>query len=287
LALGLFGCGTTPKSRFPDAEAAIRTMRTGLSCSRGIAGEAKIDYMDEHGRVRGSIAIMASLPDRTRLDAFSPFGVSLSTLTTDGGQFAYYDLKQRLFLEGPASACNIARFTQVPMPAFALVQLLRGEAPVLKHVPSEASIDWSGGLFGGGRYVIEIRGEHEARERIEFLPHPDDYARPWQEQRIRVSRVALEQQGIPLYEALFDDHRRAETAPPREDPDGLDPPILPSGPACHAEVPRRLRLVIPENGRDLVVRFDTLHHNPPLVPGAFRQVRPSGVTVRHASCTTP
>jgi hypothetical protein len=259
-------------------------MRAGLACNRGIGGEAKIDYMDERGRVRGSVAILAALPDRTRLDAFSPFGVSISTLTTDGGTFAYFDLAQKRFLEGPASPCNIARFTQVPMPAFALVQLLRGEAPVLKHAPSEATIDWSSGIFGGGHYALEIHGNNEAVEHIELLPHPDDYERPWQEQRLRVTRVALAQQGIPLYEALLEDHQVAVTAPAREDPDGLDAPIPPSGPACRAELPRRLRLVITDTERDVVVHFETVQHNPPLIEGAFRQRRPDGVSLFFAEC---
>jgi hypothetical protein len=284
LGFCVVACGATPTSRFPNADAAIHTMRAGLACNRAIGGEAKIDYMDEHGRVRGSIAVLAALPDRTRLDAFSPFGVSISTLTTDHGSFAYYDLSHRQFLEGPASPCNIARFTQVPMPAFALVQLLRGEAPVLKHTVANSTIDWSTGFFGGGHYEIELRGNNESVERIDLSVHPDDFARPWQEQRVRVTRVALRQQGIPLYEALLDDHRVAETASPREDPDGLEASIPPSGPVCRAELPRRLRLVIPDTERDLVVHFETVHHNPPLIDGAFRQQRPDGVSVVFAEC---
>lgn len=277
-------CGRTPVSRFPDAESVIRSMREGLACNNGIGGEAKIDYIDARGRVRGSIAILTSLPDRTRLDAFSPFGVSLSTLTTDGGNFAYFDLQHRQFLVGPASPCNIARFTQVPMPAFALVQLLRGEAPVLKHAPGAAKLDWSSSLFGTGHYTVDVQGNNEANERIELVPHPDDFSRPWSSQRLRVMRVALSQQGIPLYEAQFEDHRVALTAPVREDPDGLDAPIPPSGPLCQAEVPRRLRLLIAQSERDLVVHFETLHHNPPLIEGAFRQERPDGVQLLRAEC---
>ena len=286
--LGSFAvaCGTTPKSQFPDAEAAIASMRKGLACSRGISGEAKVDYIDEHGRVRGSVVILAALPDRTRLDAISPFGVSLSTLTTDGDKFTYYDLAHRQFLEGKASPCNIARFTQVPMPAFALVQLLRGEAPILKHQIGSATIDWRSSLLGAGHYEIEIRGNYEATERIAMVPHPDDYARPWQEQRLRVTRVALSQQGIPLYDAFLEDHQAAQTAAPRVDPDGLDPPVPPSGPECTAEIPRRVRLVMPETERDLVVHFESIQHNPPLIEGVFRQVRPDGVSVQVAECSS-
>jgi hypothetical protein len=240
--------------------------------------------MDGRGRVRGSVAILASLPDRTRLDAFSPFGVSLSTLTTDGGHFAFFDLEHKSFLEGPASPCNMARFTQVPMPAFALVQLLRGEAPILKHVAHQTELDVRSGGFGSGGYRIRIRGQHESLETIELVTHPDDFERAWQDQRVRVQRVALEQQGILLYQAELDDHRVAPMAKVREDPDGLDPPIPPSGPTCSADVPRRMRLLVPDGRRDLVIHFERVEHNPPLVPGAFRQVRPDGVVAALARC---
>jgi hypothetical protein len=282
--MAVVGCGGTPRAQFPDAEAAIARMRATHACSRGLMGEAKADFMDSRGRVRGSVSILASLPDRTRLDVFSPFGVSLSTLTTDAGQFAFFDLEQKSFIEGSASPCNIARFTQVQMPPFALVQLLRGEAPVLKHEQGQTAIAWSSGLFGGGRYRLEIRGQHESQETIELVPHPDDFERPWQEQRVRVLRVVLEQQGIALYRAELEEHRAAETAKTRQDPDGLDPDIPPSGPQCSAEVPRRMRLVVPDGSRDLVIHFERVEHNPPLVTGAFRQARPDGARVSRASC---
>ncbi len=284
LTLVIVGCGGAPRSKFPDAEAAMARMRATHVCSRGLVGEAKADFMDSRGRVRGNVSILAALPDRTRLDVFSPFGVSLSTLTTDHGQFAFFDLEQKSFVEGPASPCNIARFTQVAMPPFALVQLLRGEAPVLKHATGQANLAWSSGLFGGGRYRVEVHGQYESVETIEMVPHPDDFERPWQEQRVRVLRVALEQQGITLYHAELEGHRPAATAKTRQDPDGIDPDILPSGPACSAEVPRRLRLVVPDGSRDLVIHFEQVEHNPPLVTGAFRQVRPEGARFSRAEC---
>lgn len=280
----LAACGGPPASQFPDAEAALSRMRATYACSRGLVGDAKVDLIDDHARVRGNVSILASLPDRTRLDAFSPFGVSLSTLTTDRGNFAFFDLKRRSFLEGQASPCNIARFTQVPMPAFALVQLLRGEAPVLMHEATQSSLAWNSGWISGGAYRVDVLGKHESRQTIELVPHPDDYGRPWQEQRIRVLKVNLEQQGIPLYRVEFDEHRAAQTAKTREDPDGIDPPIPPSGPTCSAEIPRRIRIVMPTDDRDLVIHFDRVEHNPPLVADAFRQVRPDGASYSRAEC---
>ena len=50
------------------------------------------------------------------------------------------------FLHGPASACNLARLTQVPVPGHALVYLLRGEAPLLARDPQQpATISWQSG----------------------------------------------------------------------------------------------------------------------------------------------
>lgn len=284
LALVLTGCGGAPKSRFPDGEAAIARMRESHACSRGIVGDAKVDYMDDRGRVRGNVSILASLPDSTRLDAFSPFGVSISTLTTNHGEFAYFDLRQRTFLEGRAIPCNIARFTQVPMPAFALVQLLRGEAPIVKHAVGGTELSWHSSWLSQGSYRLRVYGQNEAVQSIDLLPHPDDFDRPWQQQRVRVLRIALEQQKIPLYRVEFEDHRVAVTSKPRVDPDGLDPDVPPSGPVCTAEVPRRMRIVMPEQERDLVIHFERVEHNPPIVPGAFQQVRPGGVLVSWAEC---
>lgn len=284
LALALTGCGAAPKSRFPNGEAAIARLRATHACSRAMVGEAKVDYMDDHGRVRGNVSILAAFPDRTRLDAFSPFGLSISTLTTNHGDFAYFDLRQRTFLEGQASPCNIARFTQVPMPAFALVQLLRGEAPILKHAPGAAALSWRSSWLSQGNYRLQIFGQNEAVQSIDLAPHPDDFERPWQQQRVRVLRISLEQQQIPLYRVEFEGHQQAFTSKPRVDPDGLDPDVSPSGPVCSAEIPRRMRIVMPERDRDLVIHFERVEHNPPLVPGAFQQVRPGGVLVSRAEC---
>lgn len=285
LALFLSSCGApAPASRFPDAEAAIARMRATYACSRGIVAEAKVDYIDGHGRIRGNVSVLASLPDRTRLDAFSPFGVSISTLTTDQGRFAYFDLRQRTFLQGDASPCNIARFTQVPMPAFALVQLLRGEAPILRHATGSTGIVWDSHWFSQGNYRLQIQGQYESVQIVDLVPHPDDFARPWQEQRVRVLGISLEQQRIPLYRVEFEGHRGAPTSKSRVDPDGLDPDVPPSGPVCAAEVPRRMRIIMPEQDRDMVIHFERVEHNPPLVPGAFQQMTPDGVLVSRAEC---
>ncbi len=74
-------------------------MRETYACSRGQRGEAKLDYFGSAGRVRGDLWYLTSLPDKIRFDVVSPFGATLSTLTSDGERFALFDLRQKTFAQ--------------------------------------------------------------------------------------------------------------------------------------------------------------------------------------------
>lgn len=274
------GCHRAPPpSRFPSADAALARMRQGQSCSRGVSGDAKLDYFGEGGRVRGSVLYVASAPDRVRFDVFSPFGATLSTLTSDGSRFSLYDLRERTFLYGPANACNLQRFTRVPLPPYAFVELMRGLSPVLVHDQGGASLDWE-----RGAYTVRILSKHRAEQEIRLTPAEADWHLPWQEQRVRVTEVSVRQAGVPLYRVELTAHAPVNTAPARVDPDGIDPPVSASGPECRAELPRRLHFIVGGGSHDVVLASEQLEHNPPLMPGVFAQVPPAGVSVRSSAC---
>jgi hypothetical protein len=254
-------------------------MRATSSCSRALTSDAKIDYFGAEGRIRGSLLYVVAAPDKLRLDIVSPFGATVSTLTSDGREFALFDLRQKQFLHGPANACNLAHFTHVPVPPPALVQLLRGEAPVLVHTPDRASIAWQ-----SGEYVVRIQSTRAASEEIHLRPLAQDYALPYSSQRLRVTEVRITQQGVELYRAELVGHHPAKMSGPRLDPDGLDPPTPPSGPSCQAEVPGRLRLRVPDGDQDVILENVDVSHNPPLSPHVFQQAPPGGVDVRYSPC---
>lgn len=274
------GCHrSAPPSRFPDAQSLLSRLHAQQSCSRGLAGEGKLDYFGKEGRVRGTVLFMAKSPDSVRLDVVSPFGATISTLTSDGQAFSLFDLRQKVFLHGPANACNLAQFTHVPMPPHALVSLLRGEPPLLVHQPAQTTLAWE-----AGRYVIRIASKHQATQEIAISPLDADYDKPFSEQRVELSSVEVRQQDYVLYRAELLQHDPAATAAPRVDPDGLDPDVPPSGPACQAAVPRRLHLEVPAEEQDLVLAISEIAHNPPLLPGSFQQRPPGGVVVRSSPC---
>jgi hypothetical protein len=255
-------------------------MHATFACGNAIQASAKIDHFGEQGRVRADLLLFAARPDRIRMDVVSAFGATLATLTSDGAHFALADLRDKHFTLGPASACNIARLTRVPVPGHVLVDLLRGEAPVLVHDGRQATISWN----GGGYWVLRIPSTREAREEIHLAPRPGDWQKPWQAQRMRVLDVNVEQQGLLLYHAELREHAGAPTAGPREDPDNLEPAVPPSGPLCDSEIPRKIHVEVPEPEADVRFRYEQVSWNPPLPGGTFEQQAPPGMRVEEVRC---
>jgi hypothetical protein len=260
-------------------------LRANVACNRALQIEGKVDYFERNRRVRGSVAVLTALPEQVRIDAFSPFGVNLSTLTSDGKSFSLYDLQSKTFWWGPAKACNLAKFTKVSLPPFVLVQLLRGEPPILVHRPEEARLRWRSNWLGGGHYVLEIQGSHQAVEVVTLELPASDWSLPWHQQRLLMTDVTVTQASQTLYEVMVSGYSSAPTAGPREDPDGLEPTLMPSGPQCSALLPRKLRFIASDGETDFVLEYKTALHNPPLVASAFQQPIPGGIRLVHSDCS--
>lgn len=282
LVPALAGCPSVPppRSQVPDARAAIERLRASSSCGRGIQANAKADTFGEAGRLRGEVMLFAMQPASLRMDVVSPFGVALATLTSDGKDFRLADLKNKQFLVGYASPCNIAKLTAVRAPGHALVSMLRGQPPLLKHDPNAPTITWS----GKGYYVIHIPSTREASEELHVAPHPDDRDREWSEQRMRLLQVIVRQYGDVLYDAKLSGHAAATMSGPRVDPDGIDPPIPPSGPMCRAEVPHEIKVDVPTDDQDVIFRYDKVSWNPPIPEGVFTQPQANGLELVQLRC---
>lgn len=279
LAFGVWGCGRAPTSQFPNGQAALDRMKSMFECARGVQGSAKLDHFNDRGRIRGDIQLFAVDPARLRFDVISPFGVTLATLTSDGQRFTFFDMKNKVFYEGPPEPCNIGRLTQVTIPADALVKLLRGEAPLLVHDAVAPTVRWD-----GGHYVVTIPSTHEAVEEVQLEPFSEDYNLPWQQQRVRVIKITVTQQGYVHYTADLLDHKAAVTMPPRHDSEGIDEDVPPSGPPCNVEVPRRIHVEMVNKGDDLRLRYQEAGLNPPLPDGIFTQPMPGGVRRQFVTC---
>lgn len=283
--LGAAACVGTdpPRSQFPTADDALSRMKATYACVNGLQGEAKIDHLSPQGRVRGDLFVLTLNPDRVRFAVVSPFGPTLFLLTSDGKEFRLLDIKENQFLQGPPSACNLARMTQVPIPGHALVSILRGEAPVLVHTNDQASIAWD---RKAGLYKLMVNSKHDAVEEVHIEVHPDDFDKPWGEQRVRVRKVRVAQLGIDLFDAALSKHVPTVTADPRMDEDGLGDPIPPSGGVCNAELPRKIEMLVPGKDEDVSFNYKDkeVKWNPPIIEGAFTQVEPGGVRKIFVDC---
>jgi hypothetical protein len=279
-ALALAACGVAPpRSVFPTANDALGRMKATYACANGVKGEAKIDNFSPKGRVRADLILTAVVPDRVRFDVVS-FGNVLYTLASDGKAFEVIDVKEKQFLFGPASPCNLARLTQVPLPGHALVALLRGEAPVLVHTPTDATIAWD----TKGFYRVKIASTREASQEIHLEIRPSDFDKPWGEQHLRVTDVLVQQRGVPLYRAELKNHKPTETSKDWSDPDGLDPDIPAIGPVCDAELPWSIKVSVPHTEQDVIIQYKDAKWNPPVRPEAFKLVPPGGVRSVFVTC---
>ncbi len=279
--LSLAACGAVPPpaSQVPDGAAAIARLRATGDCEAALKAKGKIDHYGAKGRVRGDIYLFAAPPARLRLDAISPFGVAVATLTSDGKDFALADLRDKRFYVGPANACNIGRLTTVPLPGHVFVDLLRGQAPVLRHDDAPL-VAWS----PKGYYTVTVHGTRDATEELHLAPRPDDLAKPWGEQRMRLLDVVVWQKGELLYHAKLDDHEAAEMSGPLVDPMGLEATLPPSGVQCQAEVPRRIHLEVPALREDVIFKYEEITWNPPLPAGTFVQAPRDGLPTTPVTC---
>lgn len=287
-ALLLLGCHEKPLAQFPTADSLLSRLYEQTNCSRAVQGDATLVASGALMKVRGKMMYMAQAPDKVRFDLYSEFGVTLSTLTSDGEKFALYSLDQKSFWYGPARTCNIERFTQVSVPAFALVELLRGRPPVLEHGAGQVDIRYRTPLFGRGRYVVDIVGEHSASQRLELGIPREDFAKPLKEQRVRLLGVRVRQGGRLLYEVALDGHApkgRADAKLSQEEIEMGIPPLPPSGPECRAELPGKLTFAVPGSGYELTIDNENVAHNPPMAQTAFTQRIPSGVRSRYSDCS--
>src|SRR5277367_255792 len=100
LALGVFvglcGCGASlPPPQVPNGQAALDRLRATGRCETAIQAKAKIEESGEHGRIKSDLLMFAAIPARMRMDAFSPFGSTLLTLTSDGKDFSLADFREK------------------------------------------------------------------------------------------------------------------------------------------------------------------------------------------------
>jgi len=251
IAIGLaaIGCGPVPRPRdaYDSAPDLLADMRALRDRVRSFRITGTVDHFGEDQRVRGKTYLFAELPGRLRVDLLSPFGNTLSVLTVDGGAFALADYREDRFLEGPAEPCNIARLIRVALPADDVIRVLIGHSPIIE---GNAEVDWD----RKGFYRVTI-SDGARRQTLEI--DPDRASLP-------LRRSRLEEDGATVFDMTFDRWRSVDGA----------------------HVPYEIRVAMPRDKADLLVRYDDdgVEVNVDLPADAWSQAFPAGTEPERVEC---
>lgn len=148
----------------PTADELMAALRGRAEHLKTLRATAKVDHMANGGeRARIKVNILAARGGKLRIEADSPLGGALATLTSDGSKFALLDVRNNRFLVGPANACNVARLIRLAIPPDDVVAVLMGGAPLDGTVKGVAWDPNNGGrevltlaLPDGGSEIIQL-----------------------------------------------------------------------------------------------------------------------------------
>ena len=280
VASAALGCGSLPppKSAPPSAELALSSLRHDHGCGTAARAEAVLTLVSPTASFRGDANLLVAHLARLRLEVQTTFGVALLQLAAND-ELAAVDPRNRVFSEGPNDACTLHAWLGLPIPPALLVTVLRGNVPVIEHESSR--IAWR----GDGAWELTLEGQGLVQV-IELTVPGDARDAPWDGQRLELRMAEVRYDGRVLWRLETDKHATAPLAPPLVDPDGLDEPVPPSGPACTATLPRRVVLTLPERNASLRLDLRNVAWNPPLTPGAFAMSVPEGFRRERLRCET-
>lgn len=249
LALAALSCGPVPmpEGAFRSAPDLLERMASLRGRVRTLRAAGRVDHFGEEQRVQGRAFVFLELPGRLRIDVLSPFGSPLSVLTVDEDDFALADHRAGRFFSGPAEPCNIARLVQVPLPPEDAVRILIGDVPL---IPGEPEIGW----LDRGRYRVTVR-DGPQKQILDVDPDPGSL-------QLRHSRITDE--GGVVLEVRYDRWR----------------------PVGRAFVPHEIRLSMPREKADVLLRYDdgAVEVDSKLPADAWSQDFPPGAEVEEVFC---
>jgi outer membrane lipoprotein-sorting protein len=186
--------------------------------------------------------VVAERSGRLRFETLSPFEQPLSTLVSDGKQFALYDLAKKRYYHGPATPQNISRLLPIRMRGQDIAQLLMGEPPLIAPAPSGFAVDRCKSAYE----LTYLLPASKAQQTVSF-----------DAERLVPVRTRLTVDGKLAWEITFEDHREV------------------SG----ARIPHKIRYVAPADQVDLLVLYTDVTLNETFEPDLFVIPPPRGVEI--------
>jgi hypothetical protein len=166
LGLTLVGC-PPPKSverpyAAPAAAELVAALKARAGKLRALQAETRVDSMGEKAaeRVKVDMSFLVARGGKMRVQIEGPMGL-LATFASDGKDFGLVDVRNNVYLHGPANACNVSRLLAVALEPDAAVDVLTGSVP-LDGEPDSVAWDTA------GREVLTLKAPDGGREVIKL-----------------------------------------------------------------------------------------------------------------------
>lgn len=260
VALLLLGaaCATKPIPRPyapKTAAAVIASLQADAAKLRTLRADARVEH-DGPGleRVKIAVGLIAARGGKLRIEAESPVGGAVATLTADGQRFAMLDARENRFLTGPAQACNVARLLQVALGPDEIVDIVLGAAPL---VGDADKLEWD---TKRGVEILELARPDKTRLRLSLRPLNG----PDRADRFDVVRAEqLEPGGHVLYRVEHTDFSDRGTG---------------------IRLPQRSTVADLLRKKTLYLRYKALEPNIEPPANAFSLTAPKGITAEEVTC---
>lgn len=234
----------------PSAQELMAALRARQAHLTTLRATAKVDHFADGGqRVRVKVHMLLARGGKLRLEAESPLGGSLATLTSDGEKFALLDVRNNRYLVGPANACNVARLIRLAIPPDDVVAVLMGGAPLDGAI---RGVGWN--PRDGGREMLTLTPPGGGQETIEL----DARDKRWDVVRAERRDAA----GHVLWRVTNSDFKDVGDV----------------------RLPQVQDIQEPPHGADAEIKFRSLEPNVEIAPELFELPPPEGLTPEQATC---
>jgi outer membrane lipoprotein-sorting protein len=209
--LALSGCRPAvpkPVALPPVAEKVLLQQLVATRNSfRSLRGLAKVHAEIEGKTSSARQVVLLEKPDRLRTEILGPFGQPVLRVTVIRKHLSVHIPGEKLFLQGPATADNLARFTLLPLGVEELVQLALYDVPLIPYVESILTIE-------GDRYALRLVDSRGDSQILRFdgkirLAGVEYYRRDDLLLRVTYDRFNEQQDAFPGSVALFMPKRQA------------------------------------------------------------------------------
>lgn len=201
--LFLFGCrpaipppALPPELPSVSEEVLLQKLAYNREVFHSLKGLANIRVEFEGKTTRARQVVLIQKPARLRTEILGLFGQPALQVAVHNNQLAVHIPGESLFLQGPATPSNLARFTLLPLGVEDLVRLVLYDVPLMPYIESSVATSAQG-------YELRLADAQGGAQTLIF------------DKRIRLVEVVYFRLGQPFLRVVYDNFPAEEAGFPR------------------------------------------------------------------------